>query len=99
MQEAPEMAGHQTERQRVWDSCFTLAFSQMNGGFVRASNAARYRHWLVHKLAAWQDQYGSSGCVGCGRCITWCPVGIDLTDEVRAIRESEPLVARQRNKS
>ena len=43
---------------------------------------------MTHKLATWLDQFGTSGCVGCGRCITWCPVGIDITEEVRAIRES-----------
>jgi ferredoxin len=46
---------------------------------------------MTHKLATWQDQFGSSGCVGCGRCITWCPVGIDLTQEVAAIRNSPSI--------
>jgi sulfhydrogenase subunit beta (sulfur reductase) len=74
-------------RSRRWDSCFTADFSYVHGGSVRASTRARYRQWLTHKLASWIDQFGSSGCVGCGRCITWCPVGIDLTEEVRAIRD------------
>jgi ferredoxin len=56
---------------------------------VRPSTKARYRQWLTHKLATWIDQFGTSGCVGCGRCITWCPVAIDLTEEVRAIRDNE----------
>ena len=47
---------------------------------------SRYRQWLTHKLGTWHDQFGTSGCVGCGRCITWCPVGIDITEEVAAIR-------------
>lgn len=75
------------ERQRTWDSCFNLDFSAMGGGIVRDSVRSRYRQWLTHKLASWHDQFGSSGCVGCGRCITWCPVGIDLTEEVAALRE------------
>ena len=78
-----------TERTRKWDSCFTMDFSYIHGGSVRASGKSRYRQWITHKLASWHDQFGSSGCVGCGRCITWCPVGIDITEEVRAIRESE----------
>jgi len=74
------------ERQRTWDSCFNFDFSYMNGGVVRNSVRSRYRQWLTHKLATWHDQFDTSGCVGCGRCITWCPVGIDLTAEVAAIR-------------
>lgn len=76
----------QVERRRTWDSCFNFDFSYMNGGVVRNTISSRYRQWLTHKLATWHDQFGSSGCVGCGRCITWCPVGIDLTAEVAAIR-------------
>lgn len=72
-------------RERVWDSCFNLEFSYMNGGAVRNSIRSRYRQWLTHKLGSWHEQFGTSGCVGCGRCITWCPVGIDLTEEVAAL--------------
>lgn len=87
--DAADLSGDHAERWRQWDSCFNLDFSYLHGGNARPSPAARYRHWITHKLAAWHDQFGRSGCVGCGRCITWCPVGIDLTEEVRAIRESE----------
>jgi sulfhydrogenase subunit beta (sulfur reductase) len=81
--------GSSAERIRTWDSCFTLDFSYIHGGPVRSSSTARYRQWLTHKLASWQDQFGSIGCVGCGRCIAWCPVGIDITREVTAIRERD----------
>lgn len=81
--------GRRAERWRKWDSCFGIEHSYLHGGSVRPSIRARYRQWLTHKLATWIDQFGTSGCVGCGRCITWCPVGIDLTEETRAIRESE----------
>jgi ferredoxin len=76
--------GH-TERRQRWDSCFDPDFSYLHGGPVRRSGAARYRHWLTHKLGTWHEQFGSSGCVGCGRCIVWCPVGIDLTAEMAAL--------------
>jgi len=82
-----DVTGDHAERWRHWDSCFTLGFSYIHGGSIRNSSKARYRQWMTHKLASWIDQFGSSGCVGCGRCITWCPVGIDITEEVRAIRE------------
>jgi sulfhydrogenase subunit beta (sulfur reductase) len=81
-----DLTGAVAERVRRWDSCFTLDFSYIHGGSVRQSTRARYRQWLTHKLASWFDQFGSSGCVGCGRCITWCPVGIDITEEAGAIR-------------
>ncbi len=89
VEDTTNLTGEHAERWRRWDSCFTLDFSYIHGGSVRVSTKARYRQWMTHKLASWIDQFGTSGCVGCGRCITWCPVGIDITEEVRAIRESE----------
>ena len=77
--------GQTAERWRQWDSCFTLDFSYIHGGAIRRDGAQRYRQWMTHKLSTWHDQFGVSGCVGCGRCITWCPVGIDITAEVRAM--------------
>jgi len=89
VEDTTDLTGDHAERWRSWDSCFTLDFSHVHGGSVRTSTKARYRQWLTHKLSTWHDQFGTSGCVGCGRCITWCPVAIDLTQEVAAIRDSE----------
>lgn len=89
VEDVSDLTGERSERWRRWDSCFTLQHSYVHGGSVRASTRARYRQWLVHKVASWIDQFGVSGCVGCGRCITWCPVGIDITEEVAAIRAGD----------
>ncbi len=94
VEDVTDLTGRQAERWRKWDSCFTTAFSYVYGGSVRASAKARYRQWLSHKLATWVDQFGSLGCVGCGRCITWCPVGIDITEEVRTIRQVDVAAGR-----
>jgi len=90
VEDTADLTGDHAERWRKWDSCFTMDFSYIHGGSVRTSARSRYRQWMTHKLASWIDQFGTPGCVGCGRCITWCPVGIDITEELRAIRESEP---------
>jgi sulfhydrogenase subunit beta (sulfur reductase) len=96
VEDTTDVTGSHAERWRKWDSCFTLDFSYIHGGSIRSSGKARYRQWMTHKLAAWIDQFGSSGCVGCGRCITWCPAGIDITEEVRALREGESRVTTDR---
>lgn len=90
VEDVTDLGGKQADRIRKWDSCFTLDFSYIHGGSVRTSAKSRYRQWVTHKFASWVDQFGTFGCVGCGRCITWCPVGIDITEEVRAIRENQP---------
>jgi sulfhydrogenase subunit beta (sulfur reductase) len=89
IEDSTDLAGGEVERHELWDTCFTVDYSHIHGGSVRKSARSRYRQWMTHKLATWWDQFDSSGCVGCGRCITWCPVGIDITEEVRAIRDTE----------
>lgn len=88
VEDTTDLTGAFAERTRRWDSCFTLDLSYIHGGPVRASMKARYRQWATHKLATWQEQFGTAGCVGCGRCITWCPAAIDLTQEVAQIAAS-----------
>jgi sulfhydrogenase subunit beta (sulfur reductase) len=93
VEDTTDLTGEHAFRDRRWDSCFGLEFSHAGPASVRTSTKARYRQWMTHKLATWIDQFGTSGCVGCGRCITWCPVGIDITEEAAAIRRtaSPPL--------
>ena len=90
IEDVSDLSGDIAERWRRWGSCFTQEFSYVHGHTVRESTRARYRQWMTHKLSTWFDQFGTSGCVGCGRCITWCPVGIDITEEVAAIRADDP---------
>jgi formate hydrogenlyase subunit 6/NADH:ubiquinone oxidoreductase subunit I len=89
VEEITDLGGDHAGRWQRWDSCFDLDFSYLHGGSIRTTAKSRYRQWLTHKLGTWHDQFGSSGCVGCGRCIVWCPAGIDLTEEVRALRAEQ----------
>jgi ferredoxin len=88
-EDTTDLARTTADHTRLWDSCFTLGHSYVHGGSVRRTGRSRYRQWMTHKLSTWIDQFGSSGCVGCGRCITWCPVAIDITEETAAIRATD----------
>jgi sulfhydrogenase subunit beta (sulfur reductase) len=89
VEDTGDLSGDVAERTRVWDTCFSVEYSHIHGGSIRPSTRSRYRQWMTHKLGTWIDQFGTSGCVGCGRCITWCPVGIDITEEISSIRAGD----------
>lgn len=89
VEDTTDLTGDHAERWKSWGSCFNADHSYLSGGVVRSSTKSRYRQWLTHKVGSWIDQFGTSGCVGCGRCIAWCPVGIDLREELAAIREQD----------
>lgn len=79
------LEGGQSDHVREWDSCFTADHGYLAGFQVRPDIKSRYRQWMTHKLDSWHAQYGRSGCVGCGRCTTWCPAEIDFVKEARII--------------
>ena len=85
--DVPELDGKSSSHYREWDSCFSQGHSYIHGITIRSDTSQRYRQWLTHKFASWHEQYGRSGCVGCGRCITWCPVGIDVTESLACFEE------------
>ncbi|MGW2260114.1 4Fe-4S dicluster domain-containing protein [Streptomyces sp. NPDC001780] len=86
-EDVSDLTGDHAERWRRWESCYDLDFTHLPGGSVRTSPRSRYRQWLTHKLGTWWDQFDSSGCVGCGRCLVWCPVAIDITEEAHALHQ------------
>lgn len=89
-EDTSDLTGDHAERWQHWSSCFELDFSYLHGGSVRSSGESRYRQWITHKLGTWHDQFGRSGCTGCGRCIAWCPVGIDITQEIATLAALRP---------
>ncbi|SDZ18161.1 4Fe-4S dicluster containing protein [Saccharopolyspora shandongensis] len=93
VEDVTDLSGDHAERWRRWESCFDLEFTHLQSGPVRTSQRSRYRQWATHKLGTWYDQFGSSGCVGCGRCIVWCPVGIDITEEAHALNNERAASA------
>ncbi len=89
IEDETDLTGEHADRWQTWDSCFTMGHSYVHGGAVRKETTSRYRQWMTHKLSSWHDQFEMSGCTGCGRCITWCPVGIDIREELAAIRTDQ----------
>lgn len=75
-------------RERTWDSCQYYKFSRVALDHIfRPDRAARVKQRLFHKLAYYQQQFETNGCVGCGRCVDTCIVKIDPVEVVAALHE------------
>ncbi|MGO0122055.1 4Fe-4S dicluster domain-containing protein [Desulfothermobacter acidiphilus] len=79
--------GEEGDRWRCWDTCLFPEFTlQTSGHNPRARLSERLRNRLYHKLLYHYQRYGVEGCVGCGRCVSCCPVNIDIREVMTEVR-------------
>ena len=78
------------KRMRLWDTCMFKGFTRTAGGVVPAEEKRhRTKRWFHHKLVHWPQQFGTFGCVGCGRCAVSCPGKIDMATVALQIKGSD----------
>ncbi len=81
------LGGRDGTRDRTWDSCLFSSHALVAGGEnFRKTRAARIKFRYYHKQRGFVAEYGRHSCVGCGRCITTCPVGIDVSKVINQLR-------------
>jgi len=75
-------------RVRIWDSCMFREYSLQASGYnPRPEQTSRVRNRVFHKFSYFPKNHQEFGCVGCGRCISECPVNIDIVEIVNKARE------------
>ncbi|WP_455393108.1 4Fe-4S dicluster domain-containing protein [[Eubacterium] cellulosolvens] len=86
-----ERHGAVGERVRTWDSCMYSEYTVHASGYnPRPARMNRLRNRVFHKYKYYPDLYNMFGCTGCGRCIRYCPVNIDIIDIVNGVDKIEP---------
>jgi len=74
-----EQKGDDGIRLRNWDSCmFPLFTLETSGHNPRPTQKERWRQRAMHKFKYYVDNFNAIACVGCGRCVMYCPVNIDI---------------------
>lgn len=85
-----DVRGEEGTKYRCWDSCMFGEYTQMAGGHnPRPGKKERVRNRFMHKLSYFPERYNMLLCTGCGRCISVCPVHMDITSIMKQIREAE----------
>ena len=78
--------GHGIKRFRCWDSCMYSDFTKMAHGNPRLTQLERFRQRFMHKLVYFPaNNDGEFGCVGCGRCLSKCPISMNIVKVMKAL--------------
>ncbi len=78
--------GNGIKRFRCWDSCMYSDFTKMAHGNPRTSQLERFRQRFMHKLVYFPaNNNGEFGCVGCGRCLSKCPISMNIVKVMKAL--------------
>ena len=78
--------GHGVKRFRCWDSCMYSDFTKMAHGNSRLSQVERFRQRFMHKLVYFPaNNNGEFGCVGCGRCLSKCPISMNIVKVMKTL--------------
>ena len=84
-----EIEGFDGRRCRTWDSCMFSEYTMHASGHnTRPTRRERTRNRINHKYSYFVDKFDVIACVGCGRCISLCPVNIDILDILSKVREA-----------
>ena len=80
--------GHGIKRYRTWDSCMYSDFTKMAAANSRNTQLQRFRQRFMHKLVYFPDNNnGEFGCVGCGRCLSRCPISLNIIKVIKNFGE------------